>query len=143
MKTAMRTLGIHLFLFTAAAMFLAAPGICGQGKEMISIYGGKSGEVAFQHHLHQELVGDCQVCHKDFKQEEGALKAAKEAGSLKRKQVMNKTCIACHRAKKKPEKPQVRPHAQPAIKNEAGSLPHQNHGSQCGGSGAGNKPAGV
>ena len=103
MKKPLNILGIYLFLFAAVAMLITAPGICsqGKGKEMISIYGGKSGTVAFKHHLHQDLVGDCQACHKDFKQEEGALKAAKEAGILKRKQVMNKTCIACHRAKKK------------------------------------------
>lgn len=71
------------------------------GRDMITLEGGKSGPVPFKHHLHQDVVKDCQVCHKDFPQEQGALEAAKLAGTLKKKQVMNKTCISCHREKKK------------------------------------------
>lgn len=72
-----------------------------KGRAEISLDGGKSGPVDFNHHLHQAVVKDCQVCHADFAQEEGALDAAKAAGTLKAKQVMNKTCLTCHRAKKK------------------------------------------
>lgn len=72
-----------------------------KGRETMTLDGGKTGPVAFNHHLHQNLIQDCTTCHKDFKQEKGALEAAKAAGILKKKQVMNKTCIACHRAKKK------------------------------------------
>ncbi|WDP90280.1 MAG: cytochrome c3 family protein [Desulfobacter sp.] len=86
-----------------AALFLFAPvsGFSGQGREKINLDGGKIGTVAFNHHLHQTLVGDCMVCHKSFPQKEGALNAAKAAGELKKKQVMNKTCLKCHKAKKK------------------------------------------
>ena len=72
-----------------------------QGKKEISLYGGKSGNILFPHHLHQSIVEDCQTCHDDFAQEEGALEAAKKADVLKKKQVMNETCLKCHRALKK------------------------------------------
>ncbi|MDD9302138.1 MAG: cytochrome c3 family protein [Desulfobacter sp.] len=76
-------------------------GFSGQGREIMTLDGGKTGSVEFKHHLHQSVVGDCQVCHSSFPQKEGALAAAKEASKLKKKQVMNKTCIKCHRAEKK------------------------------------------
>ena len=72
-----------------------------QGREEISLYGGKSGSILFPHHLHQKVVTDCQTCHVDFAQQEGALEAAKKSNALKKKQVMNKTCLKCHRALKK------------------------------------------
>ncbi|MCG8637701.1 MAG: cytochrome c family protein [Desulfobacterales bacterium] len=72
-----------------------------KGREKMTLTGGKSGPVDFNHHLHQTVIEDCQTCHKDFPQKEGALDAAKKAGELKKKQVMNKTCVKCHRARKK------------------------------------------
>ena len=72
-----------------------------QGRKEISLYGGKSGPILFPHHLHQEVVKDCQICHIDFAQKEGALEAAKKSGALKQKQVMNNTCLNCHRSLKK------------------------------------------
>jgi len=72
-----------------------------QGREDISLYGGKSGNILFPHHLHQKVVKDCQTCHVDFAQKEGALAAAKRSEALKKKQVMNNTCLKCHRALKK------------------------------------------
>lgn len=89
-------LGTIIALTLAATLYAANPG----RKEMV-LEGGKSGNIPFNHHLHQDAVGDCQVCHKDFEQKQGALAGAKKAGTLKAKQVMNKTCIQCHRAKKK------------------------------------------
>ncbi len=72
-----------------------------QGREEISLYGGRSGNILFPHHLHQKVVTDCQTCHINFAQREGALEAAKTSKALKKKQVMNKTCLKCHRALKK------------------------------------------
>jgi len=72
-----------------------------QGRKEISLYGGKSGPILFPHHLHQAVVKDCQICHVDFAQKEGALEAAKKSGALKQKQVMNDTCLKCHRDLKK------------------------------------------
>jgi hypothetical protein len=72
-----------------------------QGREEIPLYGGRSGDILFPHHLHQKVVKDCQTCHVDFAQKEGALDAAKKSEALRKKQVMNETCIKCHRAMKK------------------------------------------
>jgi hypothetical protein len=72
-----------------------------QGRKEISLYGGKSGNILFPHHLHQNVVTDCQTCHLNFAQEEGALDSAKKSAALKKKQVMNKTCLKCHRSLKK------------------------------------------
>ncbi len=103
MKTNSFAIVVTFLFITAAGLILAAPGTASQnqGRAQMILDGGKTGTVAFKHHLHQDVVKDCQACHKDFKQEKGALDAAKAAGTLKKKQVMNKTCIACHRAKEK------------------------------------------
>lgn len=71
------------------------------GQETITLNGGPSGNITFPHHLHQSVVEDCMTCHKDFPQESGVLDELKKAGTLKKKQVMNATCLSCHRAMKK------------------------------------------
>ena len=71
------------------------------GKSDHSLYGGKKGRVEFPHHQHQAQLGDCDICHANFPQESGSLDALKSRGQLKKKQVMNKTCMACHRSLKK------------------------------------------
>jgi uncharacterized membrane protein len=100
MKTSI-TLIVGMVFFAIGV--LAGPAVSAQdkGRATMTLDGGKSGVVDFNHHHHQDLIQDCQVCHKDFKKEKGSLEAAKAAGILKKKQVMNKTCVACHRAKKK------------------------------------------
>jgi hypothetical protein len=95
-KTSLICLITGVFLFPAL-IFADQP----EGREEISLYGGKSGNILFPHHIHQKVVTDCQICHVNFPQEEGALGAAKESAALKKKQVMNKTCLKCHRALKK------------------------------------------
>lgn len=99
MKT--KSIAIIVALIVMAVAVLTAAASENRGKAEMILDGGKTGTVAFSHHLHQDWVQDCQVCHKDFDKKEGALDAAKAAGTLKKKQVMNATCIACHRAKKK------------------------------------------
>ena len=71
------------------------------GKKEILIDGGKPGNITFPHQLHQETIKDCMVCHASFPQKEGAIKVSKNTGVLKKKQVMNKTCLKCHRDSKK------------------------------------------
>lgn len=85
-----------LLILSAAIVFAH-----GQGKEEIILYGGKMGKITFPHHMHHGIIKDCMVCHVDFSKEPGALQASKEAGILKKKQVMNKTCLKCHRDRKK------------------------------------------
>lgn len=72
-----------------------------QGEKQILIHGGKQGNISFPHHAHQSTIKDCMVCHTDFPQEPGALQASKKAGLLKNKQVMNETCLKCHKDRKK------------------------------------------
>lgn len=73
----------------------------GNGPSAIDIYGGTRGKVPFTHQLHQTRLEDCNVCHNMFPQEHDALKALKAKKVLKKKQVMNKLCISCHRKEKK------------------------------------------
>ncbi len=72
-----------------------------KGRANHTLFGGKSGPVEFPHHQHQTLVGDCMACHDAFPQKAGILDALKKKGTLKKKQVMNKICLKCHRRLKK------------------------------------------
>jgi Cytochrome c7 and related cytochrome c len=72
-----------------------------QGAEKINLDGGNKGAVDFSHKLHQDATGDCSTCHDVFPKEAGVIKNLIVQGTLKKKQVMNKTCIKCHRTMKK------------------------------------------
>lgn len=69
------------------------------GAESMVLKGGKMGDVNFPHKLHQDKLGDCEVCHSLFPKEAGAIEKGIAAGSLKKKQVMD-TCKACHKKTK-------------------------------------------
>lgn len=94
---------MHLVFIVLASLLVTAAlaAAQNQGQKTHTLFGGKSGDVTLPHHLHQAVLDDCMVCHKDFSQETGALMAAKKAGTLKKKQVMNNTCLKCHRSMKK------------------------------------------
>ncbi len=94
-------LSLICIIIGTSLLLVPAAGLCGKGRQAIILDGGKTGSVPFDHHRHQEVVKDCMVCHQDFAQKEGALNDAKAAKTLKKKQVMNQTCISCHKAKKK------------------------------------------
>jgi hypothetical protein len=72
-----------------------------EGAKDIKLDGGDRGVVDFPHHVHQNAIGDCKACHDIFPQTKGIIKNLKLQGKLKKQQVMNKTCIKCHREKKK------------------------------------------
>lgn len=72
-----------------------------KGAEQITMEGGSRGIVPFPHHRHQNVLGDCQVCHTLFPQEKGGIERLKKEGKLVKKQVMNKHCIKCHKAQKR------------------------------------------
>ncbi len=78
----------------AAAVTVAAED---RGADRQILYGGSRGDVPFPHHLHQEALGDCQICHETFPRRRGAIEALKKAGDIQPKQVMNKLCTGCHR----------------------------------------------
>ncbi len=83
-------------------MVLLAAGVYAQnqGEKTIVMNGGNQGNITLPHHLHQDVIDDCMVCHGDFPKESGSLDALKAAGTLKKKQVMNQTCLKCHRDRK-------------------------------------------
>lgn len=72
-----------------------------KGAEDINLDGGRKGAVDFPHSAHQKALGDCNACHDVFPMEKGSIKNLIEQKKLKKKQVMNKTCIKCHRTMKK------------------------------------------
>lgn len=86
-----------IFIFSGAM----AIAVQHQGAKNIQLDSGQKGSVAFPHHLHQAAVGDCMACHAVFPQEAGIIKKMIARKTLTAKQVMNKSCLKCHRAKKK------------------------------------------
>ncbi len=87
----------------AALIFTGTIAIAVQnhGNENIQLDGGKKGTVNFPHHIHQDTIGDCAICHAVFPKKPGIIKKLKVQKKLKSKQVMNKTCLKCHRERKK------------------------------------------
>lgn len=92
----------------AMAMLAFAPGAGAEnvqqkntGAAEMKLNGGTQGVIPFPHHRHQQVLGDCLVCHGTFAQEKGSIDKAKAEGTLAKKQVMNKLCIQCHRTEKK------------------------------------------
>ncbi len=71
-----------------------------RGAKTHTLYGGKPGNVPFNHHLHQDSIDDCMACHQFFPKKTGAIDALKKEKKLKKMQVMNKTCIKCHKLRK-------------------------------------------
>lgn len=97
------TICIAACIAVAGLSLIPVSGIMAQedaGRPELTVNAGRKGPVPFKHQLHQTMVKDCLVCHKDFEKKPGALNEAKKSGALKSKQVMVKTCIACHKAKK-------------------------------------------
>lgn len=101
MKTSLVLLSVALAFFLS----LAVTGAANQGAESIEIYAGSKGDVPFPHRVHQERLKDCNVCHAVFPQEAESIKKLKDAGTLKKKDVMNKQCIKCHKDEKKAGNP--------------------------------------
>lgn len=71
-----------------------------KGPDRMELFGGSRGPVPFTHGDHQDRLQDCLVCHGVFPQEQGSIESLKSKGELKKKQVMNKLCIKCHRAER-------------------------------------------
>ena len=86
-----------IMLFTGAFAFA----VQNKGTKEIKLDGGNRGAIDFPHHMHQSTIGDCNACHDVFPKTPGAIKGLIEQKKLKKKQVMNKTCLQCHKAKKK------------------------------------------
>ncbi len=96
-----------LFVLMIPALIIAAAAfaIDNKGAENIEIYGGSKGDISFPHHVHQDRLKDCNTCHSVFPQEADAIKKLKDSNQLKKKQVMKKQCIKCHKDQKKAGNP--------------------------------------
>ena len=72
-----------------------------KGAEIILLSGGeKAKDVHFPHRRHQDVLGDCNICHDLFPQKLGSIEELKNQGKLKKKQVMQEHCIDCHKKMK-------------------------------------------
>lgn len=67
-----------------------------KGAERIVLKGGKLGDVAISHHLHQNAIGDCNICHTLFPQVAGSIEKLKAEGKLKKREAMDR-CVECHK----------------------------------------------
>lgn len=71
-----------------------------KGTEKKILEGGERGKVPFAHRIHQEKLGDCNICHSFFPKEPGSIQKMIKKGDLKKKQVMKKLCVKCHKAER-------------------------------------------
>lgn len=97
----MKVRTIVMILLSIIFTGVVAVAVENQGAKDLKLDGGKRGDVDFPHFLHQNATGDCNACHDIFPKTAGIIKDLKIQGKLKTKQVMNKTCIKCHKEKKK------------------------------------------
>ncbi|MDM8526531.1 cytochrome c3 family protein [Desulfococcaceae bacterium HSG8] len=90
-------------LLMVGIMLVVAVSVAEQNKgaEDMELFGGKQGNIPFPHHIHQKALKDCKICHDVFSQAPGSIEKLKAEGKMRKKQVMNKQCIACHKGKKK------------------------------------------
>ena len=94
-------LAAAMLVFTAASIALSGAPVENKGAAEITLPGGSRGSVPFPHHQHQNKLLDCNICHSLYPQKAGIIEELKAAGTLKKKQVMNKQCTKCHKQKKK------------------------------------------
>ena len=90
-----------MLVFAAVSIALSGTPVENKGAADIKLPGGTRGPVPFPHHQHQNTLVDCQICHSLYPQKAGIIEELKAAGTLKKKQVMNKQCTKCHKEKKK------------------------------------------
>ena len=90
-----------MLVFTAASIALSGAPVENKGAAEITLPGGTRGPVPFPHHQHQNKLVDCNICHSLYPQKAGVIEELKAAGTLKKKQVMNKQCTKCHKQTKK------------------------------------------
>lgn len=102
---------ILLLAFIAVAWAVTPPGGLEAGQEkpdkgdaVMLLESGRLPEVTFPHHEHQAVVKDCNVCHRMFPREQGAIQAMQKKGTLEKKAVMNH-CMDCHKEQRMAGKP--------------------------------------
>lgn len=100
MKKIIFTLAAIGGVMIGAAMIGAKDRAINKGAEIILINGGKARDIHFPHRRHQDSLSDCKICHDLFPAEAGSITELKAQGKLKKKQVMEDHCIACHKKRK-------------------------------------------
>ena len=88
---------IMIFIVTAALAMEDKT----KGAHQLEIFGGSRGKVPFPHHTHQDNLKNCDTCHSVFPKTPESIKDLKDKGKLKKKHVMKKLCINCHKAQKR------------------------------------------
>jgi hypothetical protein len=101
MKIARSVILLVVFMLVVGGAVALSSSQEDRGAAQIELQGGTRGKVPFPHHLHQEKLVDCQICHAVFEQKSGSIEELKAHGKLKKKHVMNKLCTKCHKQKKK------------------------------------------
>lgn len=99
---------IQVLLFGAvvvAATAMISAAAQDKGAAQMTLEGGVIGNVAFPHQSHQKAIADCSACHSLFPQEKGAIADLQGQQKLKKQQVMNQQCIACHKKNKNAGEP--------------------------------------
>ena len=77
-----------------------------RGAATIFFEKGRMPEVTFPHRLHQEVLdNDCSACHDLFPMQAGIIREMIAKDELKRQQVMNTKCLACHKERLKAGEP--------------------------------------
>jgi len=82
------------------AVFSTASDDMNKGAEKMILEGGNRGKVPFAHRDHQEKAGDCNICHSIFPKQPGSIQNLINKGELKKKKVMKKLCIKCHKTER-------------------------------------------
>lgn len=90
----LKIVAMVVLIFSAA---FALGAVVNQGPQQIDINTGGKGLVPFPHRVHQNTLGDCNICHQFFPKEKDSILRLKNEGQLKSKQIMNKLCIQCHK----------------------------------------------
>ncbi len=96
-----KILFLFIFIVSIIAAAFAVATEENKGAATMELFGGYKGKVPFNHQNHQTRLKDCNACHNTFPKTPGVIQDMKSKGKLKKKQVMNKMCIKCHKAEKK------------------------------------------
>jgi hypothetical protein len=86
-------------------IFSIASAESNNGAEKMDLPGGDRGKVPFPHLLHQENLGDCDICHSIFPKVQGSIEDMKGKGEIKEQYVMKKLCTKCHKKERMAGKP--------------------------------------
>ena len=101
MKIASVAGGLLIAAFVGGSVISFSIADQNKGPAVIQIDGGRRENIVFPHRRHQKQINDCQRCHSIFPKQAGSIKQLKAGGDLKKKAVMNKLCLNCHKAEKR------------------------------------------